>query len=364
MKTDQSPNLEEDAFHFPWAFICTLLIALIIESVAYVNLERSLEKTDLHEVNQIPEISHTIVQAKIEFILQKDSNTDLLIAGDSSGLMGIEAKLLEKETGYRTLNLGTLGWLGVAGHRFLLEQYIKRHGAPKIVLFHSAPQTWGFTKEQLKMFGWEALVKRRLGQVDTKYKRKYEKLPSQNFRYIAQKKMLPEAFHQHFLIVPRGGYRSHNDLLKYLKEHNGSMDELAGEEAPLSEEDKKKEKEQKPKIAEEDVPKIITRISQKQINELQKLIALSEKENFLLLVVCNPVAERFRSAYHANFLEEMEQKIIGATVGHEAHVKVHQPLIYYFPDRSCASLNHLHPKAKSEYTQKLGMWINKLKSLP
>ncbi len=363
MKINPSPNLIEDAFQIPWALICTVLIAVTIESIAYVNLERSSEKTDLHEMNQIPQISHTIVQAKIEFILQKESNVDLLIVGDSSGLMGVEAKLLEEETGYRTFNLGTLGWLGVAGHRFLLEQYIKRHGVPKVVLFHSAPQTWGFTKDQLKMFGWEALAKRRLGQTDPNYKRKFKKLPSQNFRQIAQKIVLPKSFHQHFLIVPRGGYRSHNDLLEYLKEHHGSMDELVGEQSPFTN-DLQKEIQLSPPKIENNGPKLITPISQKQINEFQKLITLSEKEDFLLLVVCNPVPVRFRSSYHTDFLEEMKQKIIEATVGHEDHVKVYQPLIYYFPDKSCASLNHLHPKAKPKYTQKLGLWINKLKPLP
>ncbi len=328
----------------PWAFCAALLIALVIEIVAYSNLEKTLVEKTLYNPGQVPEVGMTVVQSKIESILQEedDSHVELLVFGDSSGLMGVESAILEKETQQRTYNLCTTGFLGIEGNLFLLKHYIKKHGVPSVVLFHSAPETWGYSEEQFQQWGWLQLLKQYLENPDEKLNRTYQKLPSQNFRYLAQTAIFPESFTKRFLDSPRGRFQSHNDLLKSLTERKGSMDEVI-EQIDLNHQSK-----------------FEGGVSATQLRAFRQLIKFSKQQGFQLCVVCNPIPELYRTPRREKFISEMEQTIISQTEGHENHVVVYQPLMQFVPNEWSVSLNHLSPNYKREYTRKLAHWIKKL----
>ncbi len=328
----------------PWAFCAALLIALVIEMIAYSNLEKTLVKKTLYNPGQVPDVGVTIIQAKVESILKEgnDSQVDLLIFGDSSGLMGVESAIIEKETRLKTYNLSTIGFLGIEGNLFLLEQYMNKHGGPALVLFHSAPETWSYSKEQFQQWGWLQLLKQSLQNPDEKINRKYEKLPSQNFRHLAQTAVFPESFTKRFLDSPRGKFQSHNDLLNSLTERKGSMDEVID------------------KLDMHKQSKFKGGISEAQLHAFRQLIKLSEQQGFQLCIVCNPIPELYRTPQREKFILEMEQTIVSQIEGHESHVKIHQPLLQFVPNECNVSLNHLSPKYKQEYTLKLAHWINSL----
>ncbi len=67
---------------------------------------------------------------------------EVILAGDSSCLMDVDAHLLAKVLDADgVLNLGTLSYLHVEGARLLLERYCRRHSPPRTVVLLWHPQT-------------------------------------------------------------------------------------------------------------------------------------------------------------------------------------------------------------------------------
>ena len=99
----------------PLAVTCALLFAggmLWYRTAPWLPPARSLENIIIEEQLQR---SKTIERA------------DMIIIGDSSALMGVDAGLLGRLLGGRSVeNLATLGWVGPRGYAHLLEQYSKR----------------------------------------------------------------------------------------------------------------------------------------------------------------------------------------------------------------------------------------------
>ncbi len=67
------------------------------------------------------------------------SQTDVIVVGDSSGLMGVDAPLLGKQLGGMSVeNLSTLGWVGPKGYTHLIDMYFRRglHAKAIVLLMH------------------------------------------------------------------------------------------------------------------------------------------------------------------------------------------------------------------------------------
>lgn len=64
---------------------------------------------------------------------------DIVIFGDSSGLMGIDPLILEKELGRRVQNFCTLAFAGPRGCAIVLEEYLKRNPVPELIIFAFHP---------------------------------------------------------------------------------------------------------------------------------------------------------------------------------------------------------------------------------
>ena len=79
-------------------------------------------------------IEGTIVSEQI-----KRSNSitgaDIIIIGDCSALMGIDAKIMGEETGRSTQSLATLGFVGPRGYAKLLENYFARNKSIDTLFF-------------------------------------------------------------------------------------------------------------------------------------------------------------------------------------------------------------------------------------
>jgi len=70
------------------------------------------------------------------YILPPNQNCDVVIAGDSSGMIGVDPHVLEARTGWKTCNLA-LPYVGtaVAGTR-VLDDYLARNRPPRFIVFH------------------------------------------------------------------------------------------------------------------------------------------------------------------------------------------------------------------------------------
>jgi hypothetical protein len=70
------------------------------------------------------------------FVQPAQQNCDVVIAGDSSGMFGVDPHVIEARTGWRTCNLG-LPYIGtaLAGTR-VLDDYLGHNQPPRFIVFH------------------------------------------------------------------------------------------------------------------------------------------------------------------------------------------------------------------------------------
>jgi hypothetical protein len=74
--------------------------------------------------------------AQYRFILPPQQNCDVVIAGDSSGMIGVDPHTLEARTGWKTCNIA-LPYIGtaLAGTR-VLDAYLTHNQPPRFIVFH------------------------------------------------------------------------------------------------------------------------------------------------------------------------------------------------------------------------------------
>lgn len=85
------------------------------------------------------------------------AHADILVVGDSSGLMGVDAPLLGRLLGGKKVeNLCTLGYVGPAGYASLLERYFQRglKAETVILLMHGV----SLNRPEKEWEGWQDMV--------------------------------------------------------------------------------------------------------------------------------------------------------------------------------------------------------------
>ncbi|OGW72445.1 MAG: hypothetical protein A2Y02_01355 [Omnitrophica bacterium GWA2_52_12] len=82
-----------------------------------------------------------LMRAKKDLAGQK-LDAQILIFGDSSAGLGIDAKLLGQETGFKTANLALLAPCNSAAHLLLLKNYLRHNPKPKAILLMHAFDIW------------------------------------------------------------------------------------------------------------------------------------------------------------------------------------------------------------------------------
>lgn len=116
-------------------------VFLFIGSLAYLG-SSAIEK----EYNAATPNEYTIVDQQVQRI-KSGARGDIVIFGDSSGLMGIDPGILEKELGRSVQNFCTLGYAGPESYGIMLKEYLARNRAPELVLFAFHPAQLGRSKK-------------------------------------------------------------------------------------------------------------------------------------------------------------------------------------------------------------------------
>lgn len=88
--------------------------------------------------------------------IQHGERGDIVIFGDSSGLMGIDPRILEKELGHTVQNFCTLAYAGPESYATMLEEYLKRNPKPELVILAFHPIQLGRDKQ---WDGWPKIIK-------------------------------------------------------------------------------------------------------------------------------------------------------------------------------------------------------------
>ncbi len=130
-------------------FVPAGAVALVLLAVAWAwDRRQPLENSNVTE--------SVIVTAQIERA-RTIPPADVLILGDSSALMGVDAGELGRLLGRRVESLATLAWVGPAGYARLIDEYAARHPlATLILLFH--PGSLDITEAAFEINGYEREV--------------------------------------------------------------------------------------------------------------------------------------------------------------------------------------------------------------
>lgn len=88
---------------------------------------------------------------------------DLLIVGDSSALMGVDARLLSRSLHVDVESLATLGWVGPAGYAQFVRAVSRTPGTPKVVLLLMCGAGLQVEEPTFAQTGYEAAVLQELG---------------------------------------------------------------------------------------------------------------------------------------------------------------------------------------------------------
>jgi hypothetical protein len=223
------------AFQTPWALIITIAIVAIVEW----NASRTDVVVDGDEIfipsDRAPTLVESIVDAKLNVADQIGQGVDVLVLGDSSGLMGVDPSVVAARTGKSCYNLCTISLMGVQGHRAILDRYLERHGNPSVIIYHFAPNEMRFTEQDLDQWKFLSQVKRWLAlrqglavtdEAEMKG-RDWTVLPSQKFRSAAQSWLSLESSRVRFMHSPRGNWPSHSDVVAELDRGRGFMKETS-----------------------------------------------------------------------------------------------------------------------------------------
>ena len=307
-----------------------LLVSLVvvIECVAYVSQLPVEPHRAFAPSDQIPNLEESIVQAKLDFIDEDKQKVDLVVLGDSSGLMGVDATLLAKQTGLSTYNLCTIGWLGVEGHVMLLREFMAKHGVPAVVVYHFAPSTMSITEKRLEEVKDLTRLKWTLGLEEPSYL-----LPSLKYRTPIRNVITPD-----FSELPRGRWPSHAETMHRLAERAGSMSELHRDDW-LS------------------VPQVSGKLSDCQQQSVRQLVDLARRSGFRLYLIANPLPEIAKTADNLAALQRLEEALERTIEGDET-VHLHQPLERFYANEMCATINHLHPDAVDKNTATIAAWVS------
>lgn len=288
-------------------------------------------------IESIPSLENSIVHWQSSRIAGQNKLARVLVFGDSSCLMGLVPRLIDKYC----CNLGTLAWLGVEGHTLLLERYLESVGCPEVVIYHVTPATLAASDKDLDRIGWLSRFKLWFNAAE----------PS-----LADTLMLARAKLQSVLRmwlpgagpVPsearRDPYPSDADFVRILSQTNGFFPEHRTVE-PVHE--------WKDKL-------IVSEhgVSADAQRHLATLFLSAERRNCHLLIVLNPVPAtavdiRLRNSYRR--LSYDLQKLARG----KAHVSILQPLLNEFPDRLCVNANHLTPEGAEVWSMQIKKHLGK-----
>lgn len=104
--------------------------------------------------NGVPTPSHSILQWKVHDLLTVTPTTyDVVYLGDCSCMMNVDPRVVEKTTGLKGLNLGTIGFHYIDGHTDLLDLYLARFPRPRFLVYYTTPWQMGVSYASIQRIG-------------------------------------------------------------------------------------------------------------------------------------------------------------------------------------------------------------------
>jgi hypothetical protein len=213
-----------------------------------------------------PTYEQSIVQWQYERALSESvADTDVLIIGDSSALMGIDPRVIENRTGLRTESMALVAFAHVHGFADALNFFLQHQTAPRLVVLEMAPFGYAVPWSAYEEYGLRDAIANWAGAERPVW-------PSLSFRARTRAAMAGVSGFPG-LDQPRGDRPSDDEVRDELHQRQGGMVETV----PVAD-----------WSSERPVP---ARVQPEAIEALNRICALSREHGFALLVLHNPVPE-------------------------------------------------------------------------
>jgi len=294
----------------------------------------------------VPPVEVSIVNWQINNSLTQLKGSDILFLGDSSCLMGVVPSVIEKTTGHSCWNLGTLGYLGTKGHALILEQWLKRFGAPRLLVYHVVPHSLVASNTECSTY-FKPLKEWLSSSTEQEW---YDRLPSSVARRYLFWKLQTLASNlapaDQNLDAARGVYPSDHKVATIMREAKGYLPEAQ----PAIPTDKWTLYPFKP-------------FNQDCVEGLQDIFQLSSRYNFPVYIVMHSVPDVYEGRSTAAAYADYELHLKKAANGF-ARVQIAKPLLSYLPTEKCANLHHVTPAGAISHSQDLANAVRRLIDRP
>ncbi len=322
-------------YKIPIAFIIAALIFCSIQVVIYcfrdqLGARKGFENT-FDPNDRLPGIEETIIAWQLRNIQDNSDHADIVLLGDSSCLVGLDPILMEHDLRKKVLNMGTIGWLMAEGHTDLLEAFIKKHGAPKLVVYHLSEELMELSQHYIDEAGFLTRLREYLGKKE--HKDNFDIIPSYKYRKLLRKSGAREKTVSDFKTMPRGAWPSAVDMFDELSRTKGHV----VDPTPGTFEFKGKRNYE---FNDNIYPGIL------------RLGRLAEKYNFKIYFVYSPIPKEVLSSAATEF-KGLEEKI-NERLGPYSEFILRKPLFMTLDDSSFQTqYTHLNAAGAKANTQKL-----------
>jgi hypothetical protein len=297
----------------------TLGIVLVINVVIYIYL-----------INFTPDKGILLMRAKWAKLSELKDPVKLLILGDSTGNQGVDPKIIRDKLHVSAINLCTIGYATVLNDAWMLEDYIKRFGAPKTVLLVHAYDVWSrdinlSVLSQIPGSFWKRTPNLRMSLKDRARIFFYRYVPlyseQESLAYILQN---PWTIFRRNLHLEADGYMreskpNYQDVQRELKEHM------------------------------EFVHTRIHPVSQINVLALEWIRGLAEANKMEVFIANGPVyQDLFADSGFQIFYAKLRAAILDISARGKMHLLLDPPKT--FPIEVMQSVDHLISTAAEEYT--------------
>jgi hypothetical protein len=294
----------------------------------------------------VPPVEVSIVNWQINNSLTQLKKSDILCLGDSSCLMSVVPAVIEKTTGLSCWNIGTLGYVGTKGHALILEQWLKKFGPPRLLVYHIVPHSLVSSNTECSTY-FKPLKEWLSSSTEQEW---YDRLPSSVARRYLFWKLSALASRlgpaDNNLDSPRGVYPSDHQVASIMRDNKGFMPEFQ----PTMPRNK------------------WTLYPFKSFNPdciagLTEIFQLSSQYNFPVYFVMHAVPDVYEGPATAAAYADYERNLRKAAKGF-ASVQLAKPLLTYMPTEKCANLHHLTPAGAISHSQDLANAVRRLLDRP
>ena len=185
-----------------------------------------VEAVPFHQRGAVPTVEESIIEWQVLDAWRGIGAQDVVFAGDSSCLMGVQADAFEGLTGLRTRNLATMGWLGLQGQADVVRIALEHAPAPRLVVVQAAWLTLTFDQSDFDRTDALARFRSWIGREPPPAIAPPSRRHRDALLAGLRAGLHGGALEDDHLRRARGAYPSHEDMGRELRERQGSFTEL------------------------------------------------------------------------------------------------------------------------------------------